>query len=124
MRQTFTKAFLVGLLVAVCGGAFLVAFTFFKKGGYGEKDSYLVYAYFNDASGLTWKSRVQIAGIQVGEVEKVRLEGDRARLDIRIKNDIVMRQDACFTKRLPSPLLPDALLDVALGNPKAPAMKD
>ncbi len=110
------KALAVGLLTAVCGVAFLVAFTFFKKGGYSEKESYVVYAYFDDATGLTWKSRVEIAGIQVGEVEAVTLAGGRARLDLRIKRDIPLREDSCVTKRFPSTLLPDAVLEATLGT--------
>src|SRR6266702_2814906 len=78
-RPLLNKAFAVGLLVAVWGVAFLVAFTFFRKGGYSEKDTYLVYTYYEDATGLTWKSRVQIAGIQVGEVERITLDQARAR---------------------------------------------
>src|SRR5690349_14797047 len=124
MRPLVNKAFAVGLLVAICGAAFLIAFTFFRKGGYSEKDSYTVYAYFEDATGLTWKSRVQIAGIQVGEVERIGLAGNRARLDLRIKKDIDLRADACLTKRFPSALLPDALLDTVPGTPNAPSLRD
>jgi len=123
-RPVINKAFAVGLLVAVCGLAFLIAFTFFRKGGYSDRDSYVVFAYFEDATGLTWKSRVQIAGIQVGEVETIVLEGNRARLDLRIRKDIDLRADACVTKRFPSTLLPDALLDAAPGTLKAPSLRD
>ncbi len=116
------KALLVGALVAVAGSAFLVAFTFFKKGGYSEKESYVVHAFFTDATGLTWKSRVQIAGIQVGEVDKITLEGQRARLDLRVKNGIDLKADACLTKVFPSALLPDALLEVSLGAEGSPSL--
>lgn len=122
-RPVINKAFAVGLLVSVCGIAFLVAFTFFRKGGYSERDSYVVFAYFEDATGLTWKSRVQIAGIQVGEVEAIRLEANRARLDMRIRKDIDLRGDACLTKRYPSTLLPDALLDAVPGTRRAPSLR-
>jgi phospholipid/cholesterol/gamma-HCH transport system substrate-binding protein len=115
-RPVFNRAFAVGVLVAVCGAAFLIAFTFIRKGGYSEKDTYVAYAYFDDATGLTWKSRVQIAGIQVGEVERIVLVRNRARLDLRIRKDIDLRADACVTKRFPSALLPDALLDAVPGT--------
>jgi phospholipid/cholesterol/gamma-HCH transport system substrate-binding protein len=123
-RPLLNKAFAVGLLVAVCGVAFLVAFTFFRKGGYSEKDTYRVHAYYEDATGLTWKSRVQIAGIQVGEVERIGLDGHRARLDIRVKREIDIRADACLTKRFPSTLLPDALLDLAPGSLRAQSLRE
>ena len=123
-RPLINKAFAVGLLVAVCGVAFLVAFTFFRKGGYSDKDTYRVHAFYEDATGLTWKSRVQIAGIQVGEVEKISLDGHRARLDLRVKREIDIRADACLTKRFPSTLLPDALLDLVPGTARAPSLRD
>src|SRR5512141_2943083 len=123
-RPVLNKAVAVGLLVAVCGIAFVVAFTFFRKGGYSDRDSYVVFAYFEDATGLTWKSRVQIAGIQVGEVERIELEANRARLDLRIRKDIDLRADACLTKRYPSTLLPDALLDAVPGTLRAPSLRD
>jgi len=123
-KPNLSKAFAVGLLVTVCTAAFLVAFTFFRKGGYGAKDSYLVHAFFVDATGLTWKSRVQIAGIQVGEVEKIVLEGQRARLELRIRNEIDFRADGCLYKRFPSALLPDALLDAVPGTGAAPSLRD
>ncbi len=122
-RPVFSKAFAVGVLVAVAGVAFLVAFTFFRKGGYSDSDSYRVFANFEDATGLTWKSRVQIAGIQVGEVDKIILEGHHARLELRILKNIDVRRDACLTKRFPSTLLPDALLDLAPGSAKAPSLQ-
>ncbi len=123
-KPFLNRAFAVGLLVAVTGTAFLVAFTFFKKGGFSERDSYSVFAYFDDVTGLTWKSRVQIAGIQVGEVEQVTLVGTRARLDLRIRKDIDFRADACLSKRFPSALLPDALLEATPGTTQAQSLRD
>ncbi len=122
-RILANKAFAVGLLVAVSFAAFLVAFTFFRKGGYSERESYQVHAYFKDATGLTWKSRVQIAGIPIGEVARISLQGNRARLDLRIKNEVDLRKNACLSKRFPSALLPDALLDTIAGTPDFPSMK-
>ncbi|HEY7726604.1 MAG TPA: MlaD family protein [Anaeromyxobacteraceae bacterium] len=123
-KPLLNKALAVGLLVAIAGAGFLVAFTFFKKGGYAEQDSYRVFVLFEDATGLTWKSRVQIAGIQVGEVEQISLQAQRARLDLRIRKEVDLRADACVTKRFPSALLPDAILDVAGGSDKAPSLRD
>jgi phospholipid/cholesterol/gamma-HCH transport system substrate-binding protein len=83
-----------------------------------------VQARFSDATGLTWRSRVQIAGIQVGEVERISLEGDRALLEIRVKNDVLLHSDACLYKTFPSALLPDALLEVSPGTPGQPVLRD
>ncbi len=112
----------MGTLAAVTGIAFLLALTFFRKGGFSETDSYRVHALFSDATGLTWKSRVQIAGIQIGEVSDISLAAAKARLDIRIKNGIELHADACLTKTFPSALLPDALLEVQPGSRSAPLL--
>ncbi len=119
------KALAVGVLVAVAGTAFLVGYTFFRKGGLSESESYHVHALFRDATGISWKTRVQIAGIPVGEVHQVTLEkGDQARLDLLIKRDVTLHTDACLVKRFPSPLLPDAQLEVTSGTAEKPRMQD
>jgi len=118
------KALAVGALVAVAGTVFLVAFTFFKKGGLSARDSYVLSAVFDDVTGLTWKSRVQVAGIQIGEVIDIQLDGDRARVSMRVKNEIPLHADACLTKRFPSALLPDALLEATLGVAPSPLLRD
>ncbi len=116
MKPAWNRAVAVGGFAAVTGVAFLLALTFFRKGGYSEKESYLVHAYFSDATGISWKTRAQIAGIQVGEVVDIQLVNSKARLDIRVKNGIELHADACLTKTFPSALLPDALLEVTPGS--------
>jgi phospholipid/cholesterol/gamma-HCH transport system substrate-binding protein len=123
LKPAWNRALAVGVLAAVTGVAFLLALTFFRKGGYSERQSYLVHAYFSDATGLSWKSRVQIAGIQIGEVVNITLEGAKARLDIRVKNEIDLHADACVTKTFPSALLPDALLEAVPGSAEQPLLK-
>ena len=65
-----------------------------------------------------------MAGIQVGEVTEIELSGDRARVTIRVKNDIPLRANACLTKRFPSALLPDALLEASVGSAPAELLRD
>jgi phospholipid/cholesterol/gamma-HCH transport system substrate-binding protein len=123
VKPVWNRALAVGVLAAVTGAGFIFALTFFRKGGYSEKDSYLVNAKFSDATGLTWRSRVQIAGIQIGEVVDIELVGAKARLDIRVKKGIQLHTDACLTKTFPSALLPDALLEVQPGSNTKPLLE-
>jgi phospholipid/cholesterol/gamma-HCH transport system substrate-binding protein len=123
VKLAWNRALAVGVLAAVTGVGFIVALTFFRKGGYSERDSYLVHAAFSDATGLTWRSRVQIAGIQIGEVVDIELVNAKARLGIRVKKGIDLRTDACLTKTFPSALLPDALLEVSPGSPAKPTLE-
>ncbi|MDP3501510.1 MAG: MlaD family protein [Myxococcales bacterium] len=118
MKKVFTP-FRVGLLVLVALGILFGFLTFSKKGGMDQDAAVEVYAYFKDASGLGKKSRVQIAGIPVGEIISIELIGLRAKVTIRIKKEIGVRRNASLTKRSES-LLGDYLIDLAPGTEDQP----
>lgn len=121
-RNALLSPFRVGLVVIAGVISFFVLMSFVAKRKYSEDETYKVYAVFQDATGLGPKSRVQIAGIEVGIVESVTLTADaRARALLRISNDVVLRTDARITKRSAS-LLGDFLLDVYPGSPDRPAL--
>lgn len=122
MKKLVTP-FRVGLLVLAAGAFFFAFFVFARKGGLSEKESINVFAYFRDASGLSAKSRVQIAGIAVGEITAISLEGTRAKVWLRIRNDVELRQDAVLTKRSES-LLGDYLLDLNPGTEQGAPMEE
>lgn len=118
MKKVFTP-FRVGLLVILALGILFGFLTFSKKGGMEQDAAVEVYAYFRDASGLGKKSRVQIAGIPVGEIISIELIGLRAKVTIRIKKEIGVRRNASLTKRSES-LLGDYLIDLAPGTEDQP----
>ncbi|WNG37037.1 MCE family protein [Archangium minus] len=121
MKKLITP-FRVGLLVIIAGG-FLFGFILFtRKGGLGEDEATQAHAYFRDASGLGPKSRIQIAGIPVGEVVDVKLEGTRAKVTVRIRRDVPLHQDAALIKRSES-LLGDYLLELNPGTEMTPPME-
>ncbi|MCY1078347.1 MlaD family protein [Archangium lansingense] len=122
MKKLVTP-FRVGLLVIVAGGLLFGFVLFTRKGGLGEDEALQAYAYFRDASGLGPKSRIQIAGLPVGEVESIKLEGTRAKVTVRIRRDVAMYQDATLAKRSES-LLGDYLLDLNPGTEMAPPLQE
>jgi phospholipid/cholesterol/gamma-HCH transport system substrate-binding protein len=115
--------FRVGLLVLASAAFLFIFLTFIRKGGLSDAESVDVYAYFNDASGLGRKSRVQIAGIPVGEIRRIDLEGNRAKVWLRIRQDVDVREDAALTKRSES-LLGDYMLDLFPGTQSALPLAD
>jgi phospholipid/cholesterol/gamma-HCH transport system substrate-binding protein len=121
--KNLVTPFRVGLLVLTSAVFLFIFLTFVKKGGLTEREAIDVYAYFNDASGLGKKSRVQIAGIAVGEVKLIELEGTRAKVWLRIKREVDLRKDAALTKRSES-LLGDYLLDLFPGTKTAEPMEE
>jgi phospholipid/cholesterol/gamma-HCH transport system substrate-binding protein len=55
---------------------------------------YTINADFANASGLKPGSVVELAGVQVGQVTNIQLDGMRARVAIRLHGDIVVQDDA------------------------------
>ncbi len=121
MRETWNAA-RVGLMVVL---GLIVTFAVYRyvderssaESGYG------VYAYFDDVQGLIAKSRVLVAGIPVGYISGIRLEGARARVDLRIEKDITLYEDARVTMRSLS-LLGERVLSIHPGTPGLPEIED
>lgn len=114
---------LVGLvlLTAVTAMSWFLMKT--SKDKFSDESTYPVYADFVDASGIRWKTRVQINGLDVGKIggiEHLRLDNGRlvARVTVRILNDYKVYQDAAIKKAAES-LLGDFRLDLDPGNREA-----
>jgi len=120
MRDTYNAA-KVGLLVLVTVAASVAIYKFVDEGSGG--DGYKVYAVFEDVQGLVAKSRVLIAGIPVGIIESIRLEGGKARVDLRINEDVKLYKNGAVGQRSAS-LLGEMLLVIRQGGPPAPELKD
>ncbi|MDI6852726.1 MAG: outer membrane lipid asymmetry maintenance protein MlaD [Deltaproteobacteria bacterium] len=61
---------------------------------------YKVYAYFDNISGLKEGSAVEVAGVEVGKVERIQVTDDyRAKLTMTIQKDIVLHEDAIASVR-------------------------
>lgn len=121
MRDTW-KAARVGLMVLLGIVAVLAVFRYVdERSQAGE--GYQVYALFNDAQGLIPKSRVVVAGIPVGFIDTIGLEGDLARVDMRINDDVVLYEDATVTMRAVS-LLGEKVLVINPGSPREPQIED
>ncbi len=90
--------FKVGLVTVASLVTLFWAISELKKGA-DEDEGVLVYAIFRDASGLVPKSRVVVAGINVGEIDRIELAADLAKVWLRIRADLhtdasVMRKQA------------------------------
>ncbi len=96
-----TQAAKVGALVlASAAGAYVIYSTISKNVGGGG--GYLIHGYLDDASGVANHSRVTIAGIAVGTIDSIKLEGGKARVDIRVSGDVALFADATMGKKASS----------------------
>src|SRR5215831_9989669 len=110
-----TQAAKVGLFVVLTGAAAYGIYRFISPqvaGGAG----YTVHAYIHDATGLAPRSRVTIAGIPVGSLDSIRLENGAARLDVKVRNDVALYDNATLGKKSAS-LLGESVVVLTPGTP-------
>jgi phospholipid/cholesterol/gamma-HCH transport system substrate-binding protein len=101
----------------------LLALLTFKVGEFkfGRETGYKVYVFFDNTAGLDPDSNVKIAGVDAGKVEKIELFAGKARVMIRVNEDITLYQDA--TARIKSiGLLGDKFLELTTGS-RPPALQ-
>src|SRR5271163_972246 len=109
-----TQAAKVGLFVALSAGAGYGIYRFVGPevtGGSG----YTVHAYIKDATGLATRSRVTIAGIGVGTIESIKLENGEARINIKVKDDVPLFDNATLGKKSAS-LLGESVIVLTPGT--------
>ncbi|MGE0328245.1 MAG: MlaD family protein, partial [Polyangiaceae bacterium] len=93
----FTTAAKVGVFAAVMVVAGFLIWRFVNKTA-ASRNGYTVYVLLDDATGIAKHSQVKIAGIPVGNIDDVRLEGDKARIDIKMQPDVPLFEDAAVAK--------------------------
>jgi phospholipid/cholesterol/gamma-HCH transport system substrate-binding protein len=99
----------LGVTLAVLGLAFLWLRSRVpdqKLGG-----GFTTYARFRDGSHLAIGSPVVIAGVRIGDITDLRIEGRFARVDLNLQNDIQIPVDAFVTRRADS-LFGDSYIEV------------
>ncbi|MCZ6807446.1 MAG: MlaD family protein [Deltaproteobacteria bacterium] len=121
MRETWNAA-RVGLMV-VLGLIVTIAVYRYVDERASTDSGYGVYALFDDVQGLVAKSRVLVAGIPVGYISQIRLEGDKARVDLRIRGEVILYDDAAVTMRSLS-LLGERVLVISPGTLGLPEIPD
>lgn len=121
MRDRVKAAKVGALVVAALVAAFVVWRLVDERAS--TDDGYQVCAYFDNAHGLITKSRVTVAGIPVGYIESIRLEGSRARVDMFIEQQVQLHGNATIARRSAS-LLGEYLLAINPGNVDQPRLSD
>ena len=69
---------------------------------FGSGDSYSVIASFDSVSGLKPGARVEVAGVEIGKVDRIALDaksGDRALAYLKIKNGVKITDDVIASVR-------------------------
>lgn len=105
----------VGIFTVAIALATMLALRSVEEGALGSSGTYRVYAILDNVLGVAKRSRVVMAGIEIGYIESIDLVNGRARLNLRIRNDVPLYRDASLAKVSES-LLSDKIIDLAPGK--------
>ena len=112
----------VGILVLVA--AVLLAIMSIKVGALAQVgDQIRVTVVLSDAAGLTEGAAVRVAGVQVGQVNGMGVDHDKARLDVTLSQDAGLRSDAKLQVRARS-ILGEKYLELTPQSKDAPLIAD
>ena len=96
------------VLIIVAGGALLIRA---KAPTNRIRGDFMTYAKFRDGSRLAAGSSVVIAGVRVGLIEKLTIEGQLARVDMRLQDGLDLPVDSFATRRADS-LFGDSYIEI------------
>jgi phospholipid/cholesterol/gamma-HCH transport system substrate-binding protein len=111
-----TTEFKVGVVVLIgIAILFYMSFRVGKYGAWSEGKGYTVTAHFKNIAGLDTKSPVQVAGVEVGRVQTISLDGDRAKASLLIREGIKIPTDSKIAIKSFG-ILGDKYLEIAVGQ--------
>jgi phospholipid/cholesterol/gamma-HCH transport system substrate-binding protein len=85
------------------------------KGGLGLKKGYTVDVFFDNVAGLGRDASVQIAGVEVGRVESIKLKDGRALVTLRIAPEVKLEKDVTAAIKTHG-VLGDKYVDIIPGS--------
>ena len=109
-----SKAAKVGVMTVALAGALYGGYRFVSRDT-GTSGGYRVHAFLPDVTGIAPRSRVMTSGIQVGYIERLSLEKGRARVDIKMRPEFPLYDDAAIGRRATS-LIGESIIVLAPGT--------
>lgn len=108
--------FLVGLTI-ILAAAWIIATVVYLRGALAARQVYHIEAVFPDALGIREQARVYLAGVEVGEVQKVWLTPDlRARVRMAVRRDVMIPEDSTAVVMSPGIAGVDKLIALVPGR--------
>jgi len=112
----------VGLFVLV--GLIILGYMSFQVGqrGFSFKKGYLIEVEFDNAAGLTADAAVQIAGVEIGRVDSIRLKNGKAVVTLRLPQDVKLEKDVSAAIKTHG-ILGDKYIEIIPGTMGSGAMQ-
>ena len=102
-------------------GLVLFGFSLYFLGGISVTRTYELNIRFNDVSGLPVKAPVKLAGVEVGKVKKIKIEGEDVIVVAEINEGVAIRKGAQFSVVMTG-IIGSKYLKVVQGLPGAPLL--
>ena len=115
---SYIKIALFFVVLGTAGAGYVVL----SVNGIGAFNTQSYEAVLNDASGLSTRSKVYLAGVPVGKVKNIQLNGTEARLTVVLLKDVELRRDAVLSRK-PSSLLGTSVLSLDPGTKLTPIIQ-
>lgn len=103
-------------------GLVLFGFSLYFLGGLSVTRTYDLNIRFNDVSGLPVKAPVKLAGVEVGKVKKIKIEGEDVIVVAEIHDGVNIRKGAQFSVVMTG-IIGSKYLKVVQGLPGAPVLQ-
>lgn len=121
MSKKLNNEVLLGGFIVIAGG--LLAYMSIAVGGLNMTPGVHITARFSNASGLVKDAMVSVAGVQVGHIESLEVDHDKAVVHIFVRKDAMIRKDVQATIRAKS-LLGEKYLELEPQSRNASPMQD
>lgn len=120
MKKYNNEVMLGGFIVAAGG---LLAYMCMAVGGFSMTPGVHVTARFANASGLVKDASVDVAGVEVGHIESLAVDGNQAVIKLFLRSDAHIRKDAAAVIRAKS-LLGEKYLELRPESATAPELQN
>jgi len=114
---SYIKIALFFLVLGTAGALYVIL----SVNGIGLLNTKTYEAVLNDATGLSTRSKVYLAGVAVGKVQGIELNGTEAHIKIILLKDVELRRDAVLSRK-PSSLLGTSVLSLDPGTEYTPIL--
>lgn len=112
-----------GMFVLIAAAVLVFMTTKLTQNQFSFRGTKKYYANIHDATGLLSKTKVKMAGLDVGQLTHMELAGTQARIQVEIAADMVLHADSSLAVKAIG-FLGDKYLELSPGSPNKPVLEE
>ncbi|MDR0877855.1 MAG: MlaD family protein [Treponema sp.] len=111
----YVKIALFFIVMGTAGGAYIIL----SGDGLSDFNTKVYEVVLTDATGLSTRSKIYLAGVAVGKIKEIHLEGNEARLKVAFLKNVEIRSNATISRKSSS-ILGTSVLSLEPGSAVSP----